>query len=123
MWDEPTTRAACQGRSMGVCEYCRERRATEMHHRMSRGVGGKWHPANIIHLCSTCHLFATLEPIEAHGVGLVVWSTEVPADQPVHTPLGVLWLTDEVTGEREEPARKRPRTTRAHRVGRGRKLR
>lgn len=115
MWDEPSTRAACHGRSMGVCEFCRERRAAEMHHRMSRGVGGKWTPANIIHLCFWCHLFATLEPTDAHDVGLVVWSTEVPEDQPVRTAFGDLWLTDDVTGEPSEPRKKR--TTRAHRAG------
>lgn len=118
VWDEPSTRAACKGRSMGVCEYCRERPADEMHHRISRGVGGKWHPANIIHLCWLCHAFCDGNTrAEAVQVGLVLQRADNPEWIPVRTPFGELWLTDAVTGELVEP-RKRRKTSRAHGVGR-----
>lgn len=124
VWDEPSTRAACKGRSMGVCEYCRERPAEEMHHRISRGVGGKWHPANIIHLCPLCHAFCDGNTrAEAMRVGLVLHSAETPEWVPVNTPFGDLWLTDAVTGEPSEPRRKRRKTSRAQGAGRGRGLR
>lgn len=82
-WDEDSTRAAVPGRSGGVCEYCTRRRAQDMHHRKSRGVGGRWHPANVLHLCRVCHRFITDHPAWAHALGLIVKSTEDPAKRPV----------------------------------------
>ena len=118
-WDEPTTRAAVHGRSMGVCEFCQAARATDMHHRISRGVGGKWHPANIVHLCRACHEKATKYRDWAYLVGLVVLSHEDPAAKPIERPSGVgvgrgiprpvdlLYLTDEVTGGLDDDHRQR----------------
>src|SRR5262245_50689135 len=69
-WDEDTTRPAVQGRSGGICEYCSKHLAQDMHHRKSVGVGGFWHPANIIHICRTCHRFITEHPNWAWTLGL-----------------------------------------------------
>lgn len=102
-WDEQTTRPAVHGRSQGVCEFCRRHRATDMHHRISRGVGGKWHPANIIHICRDCHLRATnpktSDPSDwAYANGLCLRSTDGdPSLHAVLTPFGALWLSDEIT--------------------------
>lgn len=102
-WSEPTTRPAVAGRSGGVCEYCRSARATDKHHRVSRGVGGKWHPANIIDLCRACHARATNPRTNdpsawAYTNGLCLRSTDGdPADHPVITPYGHLWLSDDIT--------------------------
>jgi hypothetical protein len=82
-WDERATRAVVAERSGGICEYCQSRRATDMHHRKSRGVGGAWTPENIIHLCSRCHSDATSYRTWAKSLGLVVLQTERPGDIPV----------------------------------------
>jgi len=42
-------------RSGGVCERCGHARAEEWHHRLNRGQGGTWDPANGLHLCKPCH--------------------------------------------------------------------
>lgn len=118
-WDEATTRAAVQGRSQGICEMRCGNLAAEMHHRKGRGVGGRWHPANIIHICAPCHRRCTspagTEREWAEYVGLVVHGYEDPALVPIllgvrdmtarrvghHTTNScgeVLLLTDEVTG-------------------------
>lgn len=116
-WDEPTTRAAVQGRSMGVCEYCSAAAATDMHHRKSRGVGGKWHPANIIHLCRDCHSWATHHPSEAGaeaGVGLILGANDKPGLIPVQTKLrGQLWCTDNVTPPTKNRTRRSSPTRRS----------
>lgn len=81
-WHETTTRAAVAGRSGGKCEYCGHR-GTEMHHRIGRGVGGPWCPANILHLCSVDHTRVTINPGWARGLGLSLRSWEEPGDNPV----------------------------------------
>lgn len=93
-WDEPTTRAAASGRSQGVCEFCRRARATDKHHRKSRGVGGQWHPANIIDLCRGCH--STVDDT-GYANGLKLHREDNPEEHPILTPFGWLWLTDQVT--------------------------
>lgn len=126
VWDEPSTRAAVHGRSGGICEYCRERLATDMHHRQSRGVGGKWSPANIIHICRICHMWCDGNTRdEAVKVNMVIGRGDSPELLPVYTPFGALHLTDAVTGEPVEPRittdakrRKKKIASRAHRVGR-----
>jgi hypothetical protein len=82
-WDEESTRPAVQGRSGGICEYCLHRLAQDMHHRKSLGVGGTWHPANILHLCRICHRFITEHPNWARSLGLIVRSIEDPSQRPV----------------------------------------
>lgn len=82
-WDERSTRPAVSGRSGGICEYCRKRRATDKHHRVSRGVGGPWNPANILDLCRHCHREATEHPDWAKPLGLIVKRGEDPETVPV----------------------------------------
>lgn len=96
-WDERSTRNAVKGRSGGICEYCMARRATDMHHRISRGVGGAWHPANIVHLCRWCHGDATDLPDWAYSQGVSLRSTQDPERTPMIRSSGeLLHLTDEV---------------------------
>lgn len=82
-WDEHSTRAAVPGRSNGNCEFCGFRRAQDMHHRRGAGVGGRWHPANILHLCRYCHRFVTEHPTWAHALGLRLKEGESPEKRPV----------------------------------------
>jgi hypothetical protein len=97
IWDERSTRPAVKGRSDGKCEYC-GRRATEMHHRIGRGVGGPWCPANILHLCSEDHVRVTLNPAWAKSLGLSVESYDEPAEVPVSRKDGSQFQpTNEVT--------------------------
>lgn len=82
-WTEGNTREAVKGRSGGVCEYCEGRRATDMHHRKSRGVGGAWEPANILHLCVEDHRFATDNPLWAYAHGVSLTRATSPSETPV----------------------------------------
>lgn len=100
-WTERATREAVVGRSNGICEYCGYARASDMHHRKSRGVGGKWHPANIIHLCRPCHATATANPEDARIKGLIVEHHRDPSTVLVVRPDGArISLTDEVAPPR-----------------------
>ena len=97
-WDERSTRAAVPSRSGGICEFCQKRRATEMHHRVSRGVGGPWSPENIVHLCNGCHGEATRHPDWAWGMGLICKTHENPGLRPVTREDGTQFQpTNEVT--------------------------
>jgi hypothetical protein len=98
-WDERSTRAAVPSRSGNICEFCQKQRAREMHHRVSRGVGGPWCPANILHLCNGCHGDATRNPTWARGMGLIVKSTDGdPGEIPVTREDGTQFQpTNEVT--------------------------
>lgn len=46
-------------RSSGVCELCGQARAAHWHHRLNKGQGGLWDPANGYHLCPPCHTRVT----------------------------------------------------------------
>ncbi|MCV7255268.1 hypothetical protein H7J86_24195 [Mycobacterium hackensackense] len=96
-WNETLTRDAIKsGRSMGVCEWHGDHPATDMHHRRNAGQGGKWHPANIFHICREIHHHVTVHPTWAHQVGLTLWEGESTA-RPVRLPSGLeLVLTDEL---------------------------
>lgn len=96
VWDEASTRDAVRNRSGGICEYCHAARGTELHHRVNRSQGGAWSPANCIWLCRLHHSWVTVHPTKASKVGLSVQRGDEPADVPVRTILGVLWLTDDV---------------------------
>jgi hypothetical protein len=52
---ETTCRRIVMQRSQGICERCQSGRGCEMHHRLNRSQGGRWEPANIVHLCHDCH--------------------------------------------------------------------
>ncbi|KQT75384.1 HNH endonuclease [Microbacterium sp. Leaf436] len=47
-------RPAVQSRSKGRCEKCGLQAATDIHHRKLRRHGDHA-PANLVHLCRTCH--------------------------------------------------------------------
>jgi 5-methylcytosine-specific restriction endonuclease McrA len=82
-WDEDSTRSAVRGRSDGICEYCQQARAQDMAHRRASGVGGRWSPANILHLCRRCHRRAHDYPHWAHALGLRLKEGEDPEKRPV----------------------------------------
>jgi len=104
MWDEASTREAVKGRSGDICENCWSSRASDMHHRKSRGVGGKFSPANILHLCRKCHQRVTDNPEEAYKSGLSVRSHHDPQEIAVQCLTGIrTYLSDDVT----PPAEKR----------------
>src|SRR6478672_8189369 len=94
-WNERSTRAAVTGRSGGRCEYCGVR-ATNMHHRIPVSQGGWWSPANILHLCGSgtlgCHGYFTEHPTQAKQVGVILLNSQSPAEEPVLTASGPLWL-------------------------------
>jgi hypothetical protein len=98
-WDERSTRAAVPNRSGGRCEMCGQR-ATNMHHRKNRSQGGRWSPANILHLCGSgvvgCHGYFTSHPSVAYLMGVSVRRGDEPADIAVQTPAGLLWLSDDI---------------------------
>jgi HNH endonuclease len=107
-WTEASTREAVRGRSGDICEYCGQRRAQDMHHRKSLGVGGKWHPANIIHVCRTDHRFLTEHPNWAWRLGLIVKSAEDPNTRPVTREDGTIFQpSDDVAPPLPKDMRKR----------------
>lgn len=128
-WDERSTRVAVAGRSQGVCEYCQQRPADQMHHRISRGAGGGWYPSNILHLCQLCHNRAGYTvaeyvsgPAWAQSVGLSVRASS--GDDPALVPLlredgTTIQPSDDVApplptnGQAPRPARKKKRGTSA----------
>jgi hypothetical protein len=48
---ERLARELVRARSMGVCEGCGQKPATDYAHRVGRGQGGAWSAANGLHLC------------------------------------------------------------------------
>jgi 5-methylcytosine-specific restriction protein A len=100
VWDEASTRVAVCSRSGGYCELGCGARASNMHHRRNRSQGGGWSPTNVAHLCGSgttgCHGWVTHNPVEAHDLGLTLWTGEEPADVPILTALGPVWLTDDI---------------------------
>lgn len=98
-WDEASTRDVVNNRSNGICEYCRRRRATDCHHRISVGVGGKWTPANILHMCRQDHSYFTDHPEEAYPLGVMVKSHDERGEPHeivvIQADGGGLWLTDD----------------------------
>ncbi|WP_396902778.1 hypothetical protein [Mycolicibacterium sp.] len=97
-WNETLTRQAIkQGRSMGRCEYHRSHDATDMHHRRNASQGGKWHPANIFHICRELHHEITTNPEWAVSVGLSLRAGQDPANTSIKLPDGpYIWLTDDL---------------------------
>ena len=95
VWDERATRAAVKGRAGGRCEYCGQA-GTDMHHRVARGRGGAWSPANIMLLCRHDHSYFTDHPVLAYRLGISVRNNRDPAQVAVLTKFGQLWLSDDV---------------------------
>lgn len=82
-WTEGKTRTAVRARSDSWCERCGLKHATDMHHRKNRSQSGKWHPANIVHLCALCHVEITAHPTDSQNTGFTVLSHQDPAEIPV----------------------------------------
>lgn len=67
----------------GICEWCREHVASEIHHRKRRSQGGPDTPANLAALCKTCHDHAHAHPTWAMDVGLIVSGHEPTPETPI----------------------------------------
>lgn len=85
-----TTRQQVTDRSGGMCEAwivgtC-DRRACDLHEMRSRGRGGSiTDPANILHVCRSCHDVITVNPAWAESVGFT-WPAEGPHVDPPWPP-------------------------------------
>lgn len=55
------------GRSRGICERCKKKPGTDLHHRVTRARGGPHDAFNLVHLCSECH------HVWAHGQNEWPW--------------------------------------------------
>jgi hypothetical protein len=70
-------------RADGRCEASGDRPAEEMSHRISRGRGGLWHPANLLHLSGYVHRLCHAYPARAYALGWFVETGVDPASRPV----------------------------------------
>lgn len=97
VWNEALTRAAIKGgRSFGRCEWHGDHPATDMHHRRNASQGGRWHPANVVHICRPLHHEVTVSPGWAHSVGLTLWTGEDPSETPLLISGRAVFLTDQL---------------------------
>lgn len=69
----------CEAQLLGVCAG----RAVHRHHRKRRSQGGGNELANLVHCCEPCHTFLHAHPAVAYAAGLLVFSTDDPADVPL----------------------------------------
>lgn len=76
---ERRARRIVAARSGGWCEACDRRVAAEWHHRVNRSQGGRWCPANGLHLCSPCHTWVSHHPVSAMARGWHLDPCENPA--------------------------------------------
>lgn len=86
MSGEARTRAVVAERSRGLCEVCGAARAESVHHRLPRSHGGRWSPANCLHLCghgtAGCHGWIEQRRARSYRAGWLVRSTADPAATP-----------------------------------------
>lgn len=98
------TKQLVRARSGGRCEFpgCRSR-ATDVHHRFERGVGGTSKPwindvANLLHSCRHHNDWSSnQQPLEAELMGWRLRHFDLPTEVPVqtrHDPLPV-WLDNQ----------------------------
>jgi hypothetical protein len=100
--EERRARKLVRTRSGGACEGCDQAAATNCSHRISRGVGGLWCPANLLHLCGSgttgCHGYIEDEPTSARDErGWRLESTDIPTEMPVLLA-GVGWALLDANG-------------------------
>lgn len=85
LWSEQRARAVVYARSQGRCEVC-GRQAHTVHHRVKRGQGGTWSPANLLHICGDgtryCHGWIEQQPTHAMTLGLWVPTHADPRTTP-----------------------------------------
>jgi 5-methylcytosine-specific restriction protein A len=83
------TRAIVWERAGGICEFCGDKRADEVHHRRNRAMGGSSDPdihavSSLLALCRDCHRAVGDFPRGAEALGLLVPHGEAePRDVPV----------------------------------------
>lgn len=88
------SRPVVEARSGGVCERCGQRRATHKHHRKLRRFGDH-KAANIVDLCTECHVEVHARPADSYASGFMVRSTNNPRIVPVkHARFGWVRLLD-----------------------------
>lgn len=83
-------------RSSGVCEVCGQERATQVHHRRPRGMGGSrdpriHEPSMLLHVGDHCHHHIEHNRGESIAEG---WLLTHAGDRPVRTWIGYLLLDD-----------------------------
>jgi 5-methylcytosine-specific restriction protein A len=84
-------RQACAERDGGWCVRVHvdgRKRSRELHHRRTAAMGGSSlpgtnTPANLVSLCSPCHLLVTVYPDRGRKEGLVLLQGSDPASSPV----------------------------------------
>lgn len=89
---------AVRHRDMDMCVVCGGTNALQTHHRRARGMGGTRRadtnePQNLVTVCASCHHRIELNRAHAYRLGLLVHQTENPAEVPIHTWRGVIFLT------------------------------
>lgn len=96
-------REIISSRSEGVCEVCRQERATQIHHRRPRGrfglIEGTNTPANGLHLGNSCHHWIEHNRTQAKDLGQLLVNTQNPEEEPVKFYDG--WFLLHVDGSRE----------------------
>lgn len=70
------------------CERCGDRPPEQIHHRKPRGMGGTSdpaanNPANLVAICSPCHVTIELSRDDALVDGWLVHNSQDPAEIPV----------------------------------------
>lgn len=80
------TRDIVSERSNGVCEVCGQEKATQMHHRRPRGMGGSretriHQPSMLLHLGNDCHEYIEHHRAEAIDEGWLLKNAN--DDRPV----------------------------------------
>jgi hypothetical protein len=86
-FSEQRGRAIVYERSQRTCEVC-GRPAHTVHHRVKRGQGGTWDPANLLSVCGDgtrfCHGWIEANPAHAMTLGLWVRSGTDPSTVPAY---------------------------------------
>jgi hypothetical protein len=90
-------------RSNGVCEVCGQARATNVHHRMPRGMGGTNRPiespAWLLHVCGSgttgCHGRIESDRTRAQAAGWLLVGQETPETRPARLWFGTVVLDDQ----------------------------
>ncbi len=98
VFTEKESRRIVAERSMGMCELALpgvcEGRSAGVHHRVKRGQGGPWAPANLLAACGSgttgCHGWAEAHPTQANEVGISLWSTQ----DYLAVPVVMRWMNE-----------------------------
>jgi 5-methylcytosine-specific restriction enzyme A len=90
-------------RDGGICQKCPDP-ATDVHHRVTRGMGGSrddtlnYGMANLVALCRSCHDEVHAHPAASYNAGWLVRTGNDPAVIPlVVTKDMTIWLKDDGT--------------------------